>query len=108
MRDAATELNIVYAQILVDIQLDQGIDRPIERIRAYADQRVERECDQAQAQAAALRLGLNEAVMTLDDHGIPVPQSTRQCLVVHGGAHYAGEALLAEIARLRVALKGEE
>lgn len=48
----------------------------------------------ANAQAAALRRALTEALMLLDTYSVPVPQSTRQALIVHGSADIAGQTFL--------------
>ena len=54
----------------------------------------------ANAQAAALRRALNEALMLLDTYHVPVPDVTKQALIVHGSAKIAGQTFLERMASL--------
>lgn len=58
----------------------------------------------ANAQAAALRRGLNEAIMLLGACNVRIPDSTGQALIVHGSAKVAGQRFLVELQALRAAL----
>lgn len=58
----------------------------------------------ANVQAAALRRGLNEALMLLRGHGVPIPQSTAQAIIVHGDDEIAGHRFLGELQALRAVL----